>query len=80
MELEPLTLTEQRIYREVEAYMSSLLALGVNNMLNSEQFIQSAFNLDVKLAHKLYLHWSENYIKLDKLQKLITGDVYQEKE
>ena len=47
MELEPLTLTEQRIYREVEAYMSSLLALGVNNMLNSEQFIQSAFNLDI---------------------------------
>ena len=77
-ELPALTPTEQVIYKEVAAYMTQLQSLGVTNMVNSEQFIQSSFQLDRTTAHKLFTHWLDESSKTEQLIKLLNGTLYKE--
>lgn len=77
-ELPALTLSEQHMYKEVAAYMQQLQSLGVTNMVNSEQFIQSSFQLDRTTAHKLFTHWLDESSKTEQLIKLLNGTLHKE--
>lgn len=77
-ELPALTPAEQAIYKEVAAYMTQLQSLGVTSMANSEQFIQSSFQLDRTTAHKLFTHWLNESSKTEQLIKLLNGTLHKE--
>lgn len=77
-ELPALTPAEQAIYKKVAAYMTQLQSLGVTSMVNSEQFIQSSFQLDRTTAHKLFTHWLDESSKTEQLIKLLNGTLHKE--